>query len=335
MAWRTIAVVFFSVAVPLLADRPPGLTDIGGPFSYEPVVGVPFTADAATTARLTFQDGSQVNQRTTARYFRNSAGDGRVELRFENARAPQTAPERHIRITLEKKDDQGRLVGLSLDPSTRSVRGTFPNWVAFAAGGMSPEHAALDSMASERRAGLTFAGPLGPLPGMPVRFLMLRRAQDMIVETDRGQPIGIDVRDEPLGRRTIAGIDTIGRRVTLTVPPGALGNDAPYQLVDERWESPELRLLVAAQMKDSRTGTVDYELSNISRSEPAASLFDVPADYTWEAGAPYINTVLNGVKNEGAWITLVYPDPLPRIGMMLGGYATQPPAVLRTTSDVR
>ena len=64
MAWRTIAVVFFSVAVPLLADRPPGLTDIGGPFSYEPVVGVPFTADAATTARLTFQDGSQVNQHT-------------------------------------------------------------------------------------------------------------------------------------------------------------------------------------------------------------------------------------------------------------------------------
>jgi hypothetical protein len=317
MSWRVAAALSVILTVPALAGTAPGAQEVGGPLTYDRVAGVPFTADAATTARLTFADGTQINQTTTARYYRNSAGDARVELRFENARPPQTAPERHIRTVIQTIDEHGKPVGLTLDPVTRAVRGTFSNWVAYAAGGASPEHAALDSTMGERKGGLTFAVPLAPVPGTPVRLLMLRRAQDLLIDTSRGAPFGTNVRDEALGTRTIAGIDTVGRRVTLTVPTGALGNDAAYDLVDERWESPELRLLVSSQLTDTRTGTVNYQLTNIVRSEPAASLFAIPSDYTWEHGAPYVDT-RNLKEPEGAWLALVYPDPLPKLAQTLG-----------------
>ena len=50
-------------------------------------------------------------------------------------------------------------------------------------------------------------------------------------------------------------------------------------MVDERWESAELQLLVYSWHSDSRS-TIEYRLSNIRRTEPPAHLFEVPTDYT-------------------------------------------------------
>jgi hypothetical protein len=38
-------------------------------------------------------------------------------------------------------------------------------------------------------------------------------------------------------------------------------------------------VLVSSQHHDPRTGDVEYRLTNISRTEPPAHLFAVPADY--------------------------------------------------------
>jgi len=39
-----------------------------------------------------------------------------------------------------------------------------------------------------------------------------------------------------------------------------------------------------SKFRDPRTGETTYRLTNLSRSEPDRSLFEVPADYTFREG---------------------------------------------------
>jgi hypothetical protein len=83
------------------------------------------------------------------------------------------------------------------------------------------------------------------------------------------------MQDEPLGSKRIAGVDTIGRRIRMVVPPGYRWNDKWIEMVDERWESADLQLLVKSWHSDSM-GTIEYQLANIRRTEQAAHLFELP-----------------------------------------------------------
>lgn len=91
---------------------------------------------------------------------------------------------------------------------------------------------------------------------------------------------------EDLGKRTVEGLEVEGQRVTVTVPAGRVGNDRPLAFVTERWYSPELQLVVLSTNKDPYAGDNVYRLTNITRAEPAASLFEVPADYAVVEGGP-------------------------------------------------
>ena len=69
----------------------------------------------------------------------------------------------------------------------------------------------------------------------------------------------------------------MGRRITTTVPAGSrVGNDRPMTIVDERWESNDLQILIYARHSNPLTGVVEYQLSNITRAEPPSHLFRVP-----------------------------------------------------------
>jgi hypothetical protein len=93
-------------------------------------------------------------------------------------------------------------------------------------------------------------------------------------------PSSSQAKTESLGTKTIEGIQAEGTRSTLTIPAGQIGNDQPVEIVSERWYSPELQVVVLSKHTDPRVGEHVYRLTNISRSEPAKSLFDVPSDYT-------------------------------------------------------
>ena len=71
-----------------------------------------------------------------------------------------------------------------------------------------------------------------------------------------------------------------GRKTTSAIPIGQIGNERPIEITDERWESPELKVLVYSRFSDPRTGVVEFKLTNINRAEPPQDLFAVPADYT-------------------------------------------------------
>ena len=95
-----------------------------------------------------------------------------------------------------------------------------------------------------------------------------------------GGSMGGDLKTEDLGTQLVLGVSAVGTRRTTTIPAGKIGNEMPIVTVNERWVSPELQVLVMSTRSDPRTGTTTYKLTNIDRSEPAPTLFQVPPDYT-------------------------------------------------------
>ena len=101
---------------------------------------------------------------------------------------------------------------------------------------------------------------------------------------NREKPDSANVTTESLGTQTIDGVSATGTRTTRTIPAGQIGNDKPIQIVSEKWVSPDLQVVVMSKHSDPRLGTFTYQLTNITRSEPASSLFQVPPDYTVKQG---------------------------------------------------
>jgi hypothetical protein len=77
----------------------------------------------------------------------------------------------------------------------------------------------------------------------------------------------------------VQGVKAEGTRSTLIIPAGEIGNVLPIEIVDETWYSPDLQIKVMTRHSDPRTGDTIYRLTNIRRSEPSRSLFEVPSDY--------------------------------------------------------
>ena len=79
---------------------------------------------------------------------------------------------------------------------------------------------------------------------------------------------------EDLGKRTIEGIESEGRRITTT------DKDQPsFVVTEEAWHSAELRLTLSAVFSgpdEKHTA----RLRNIDRSEPDPALFAILPDYT-------------------------------------------------------
>ncbi len=93
-----------------------------------------------------------------------------------------------------------------------------------------------------------------------------------------------DVTTESLGTQLIGGISAEGTRTTRTIPAGQIGNEKPIAVTVERWYSPDLQMDVLIKRNDPRVGSTVFQLTNIVRSEPDASLFQVPSDYTVVSG---------------------------------------------------
>jgi hypothetical protein len=91
-------------------------------------------------------------------------------------------------------------------------------------------------------------------------------------------------KTESLGPQTIEGMNTEWTRTTRTIQRGEIGNEQPITVVSERWYSADLQMDVKSTHSDPRFGNTTYTLTNIQRTEPAASLFAVPSDYTIEQG---------------------------------------------------
>jgi hypothetical protein len=89
-----------------------------------------------------------------------------------------------------------------------------------------------------------------------------------------------DARKEALGTQSIEGVAAEGSRLVTTIPAGQIGNERPIEIVSEQWYSKDLQMTMSSRRADPRTGETTYRVMNLQRAEPAAYLFQVPADYT-------------------------------------------------------
>jgi hypothetical protein len=230
----------------------------GGTLTDAVVPNAPFSADAVTTVTQTLGDGTKIEQRTTAKWYRDSTGRVRREQTVIglDRLSPQGQPQTTITFDTVPRDP----LPYVLNPATRTAR-RMPRGVQWLDG--------TDVLNSSY-------------------FILgtdtTRLNRWYTAEVMRGQIASVpsDVRpiDEPLGTRQIEGVKATGRRSTTTIPAGRIGNDRTIQIVEEQWESPELNMVLSSRFSDPRTGIVEYRLTNINRSEPRADLFVVPPDYT-------------------------------------------------------
>jgi hypothetical protein len=97
----------------------------------------------------------------------------------------------------------------------------------------------------------------------------------------RGNPNGTGVS---LGTQTMEGLLVQGTQYTRTIPAGRMGNAQPIQIVTTRWFSSQLNIDVQTQTTDPMHGKTTTNVANISTTEPDATLFQLPSDYTLQQG---------------------------------------------------
>ncbi|HUE82672.1 MAG TPA: hypothetical protein VMM84_11225 [Pyrinomonadaceae bacterium] len=252
-------------------------------FDAKSVKGAPYSAEATTEAIQTLSDGNRIVRKSSAAVYRDSEGRTRREQTLAAIGPFATAGEPPKTIHI---NDPVAGVSYMLDPNTRIARkmqpmqysrriasssGTGTGVVAFrSSGGVtvqsegktpSKEGKTVTSGSAVFTHRLSHPGPdQGPV--------VLWHAKK-----------GTKVNTEPLGSQIIEGVTAEGTRQTSVIPAGEIGNERPIEVVSERWFSPELKTVVLTIHRDPRFGETIYRLTNINRSEPDPSLFEVPGDY--------------------------------------------------------
>ncbi len=85
--------------------------------------------------------------------------------------------------------------------------------------------------------------------------------------------------EEELPAQLTNGILAKGSRVTVSIPAGTFGNNRDLRVVNERWYSDDMRVLLKSSNSDPRFGTTTYELADLVQAAPDPALFQVPGDY--------------------------------------------------------
>jgi hypothetical protein len=82
-----------------------------------------------------------------------------------------------------------------------------------------------------------------------------------------------------LGRDTVNGAEVVGTRETLTINPGAVGNDRAISVVNEFWYSPQLGINVVEKRQDPQDGAMTFIVDQITLGEPDARFFELPSGF--------------------------------------------------------
>jgi hypothetical protein len=90
---------------------------------------------------------------------------------------------------------------------------------------------------------------------------------------------GVQVRTEALPQKVFAGIYGVGKKTTKVRPPGTIGNDKEVVSTSERYDSPELHILLYSSLDDPREKMV-REVTTLQRQQPDIAMFQIPAEFT-------------------------------------------------------
>jgi hypothetical protein len=215
------------------------------------VKGAPFSATATSETTETLQDGSTIHRTSQLTMYRDSQGRSRHEATFSGFGPLNASGTPKTMVTIS---DPVAGVHIMLDNENKIAHKSAMR----ARGGTNEANATPDANFQSR---------------------MQEREQKDIAA-------GL-LKKESLGTQTINGVVAEGTRTTRIIPAGQIGNEKALQIVSERWYSPDLQIVVKSTRTDPRFGTTTYTVTNLQRTEPSASLFTVPSDFSVQAGGPH------------------------------------------------
>jgi TonB family protein len=225
------------------------------------VKNAPFSGEMVCESIQTLSDGNRIVSRTGTIMYRDREGRIRREtsLKIRDANSGEYKEHKMIQIsdpiggqniTLDPQNLKAQKITTSLQPmkGIEGVRafatvypGAIPNAGVIATGNMC---------------GPRLISPVG------------------------GSGANAETKNESLGTQAIEGVAAEGTRITHTIPAGSINNERPIEVTYERWYSQELQLDVLVKSVDPRSGESTQQFININRSEPDATLFEIPSDYT-------------------------------------------------------
>ena len=249
-------------------------------FGGKVVKGAPYSAQAVTESVQVFADGNRIVRKNTAAVYRDGEGRTRRDQQVGNIGAYAMAGDPAQTIFI---NDPVANVNYILDPRSRIARKmTFTSVEEFRDGfkaGVSIQGKAPTTV-EEKQALETAVAQAAESDATRRRRPM---AKDQVWIEAAGAAGSFSKKEpkvESLGKQMVEGIEAEGTRTTITIAAGEIGNELPMNIVSERWYSSELQQVVMSKHTDPRFGESTYRLTDINRSEPARSLFEVPSDYT-------------------------------------------------------
>ncbi|HKY42019.1 MAG TPA: hypothetical protein VJM50_02930, partial [Pyrinomonadaceae bacterium] len=255
-------------------------------FGGKIVKGAPYSAEAVTETIQTLSDGNRIVNKFTSSLYRDSEGRTRREQSFKGLGVLGSSEEPLKTIFIH---DPVAGVSYSLDSRTHIAHKSAPFTFEFsrkAGEGVTTAQAqTFEFKLGHGGAGgnVIMSAPLGAVPeAARVPHSIIEGSSTYVFRTTKGP--NSNEKKEDLGKQIIEGVEATGTRTTITIPAGEIGNERPIEIVSERWYSPELQLVVMTRHSDPRMGETTYKLTNINRTEPAKTLFEVPADYTIKSG---------------------------------------------------
>jgi hypothetical protein len=232
-----------------------GMATMANGRSGQTVIGRPVSGTEEQRSKQTLSDGTEIATSESDQFYRDSAGRTRVEM---PGRTVIVDPVARVTVTLNANTKTARKMDMPAAP--------------------------------EPRVGVAFQPPQVKTMGSSTYTITVGDGSSTTTVTSsdpvvvaRGGRVGRgdaeNRQHEDLGVESLNGALASHTRDTLTIPQGQIGNNRDIHVVNERWYSDDLQMLVKTVNSDPRFGENTYELTNISRDEPDASLFQIPSDY--------------------------------------------------------
>lgn len=214
------------------------------------VTGAPYTATAVTESTQTLADGNRIVDKNSSFYARDSQGRTRREMTL------------HRIGTLDVNSPKTYFIN---DPVTHTqyvVTGNEATKIVKSEGTWNQGLPIVTTRRIEQNG--------------VVSTIETKRSLSEKTPAGKWEEVSKEVKREDLGTQVIEGVSAEGRRETVTIPAGQIGNERPIEIVSEIWTSPELHTVVLRKHSDPRVGETVFRLTDIKRGEPDAALFQPP-----------------------------------------------------------
>ncbi len=225
---------------------PPEMHGRGGPggefrgIDGRTVTGSPFSAQIVSTSTQTLSDGSHINRTVNATVARDSQGRTYRQQAMDRIGPVSTGA--------------GKTVVFLRDPVAQTSHVI----------SMDSKTAVMSNMPQHQR---------GPRGNQSASGSTTPQAEVRTHPARKGETV------ESLGSQMMEGVMADGTRITHTIAAGSIGNEHEIKVVSETWYSKDLQTVVMSKHTDPRMGESVFKLTNITRTEPDATLFQVPAGF--------------------------------------------------------